>query len=67
MGEDLVAAALVELAAAVRAEHCEDAGPGPQLEAERLLVELGLADTRWRDLFRTAVAQAAGSLDGIPG
>ena len=67
MGEDLVASALVELAAAVRAEECEGAAPGPGLEAERLLVELGLADTRWRELFRTAVAQAAGSLDGIPG
>ena len=67
-GEDLVAVALVELAAAVRAEACEGAPTEPDdLRGGSLLEELGLADTRWRDLFAGAVDRAAGSLDGVPG
>ena len=71
LGEDLIAVALVQLAAGVRAEACGTDDGGAGADGERLLVELGLTETRWRDLFRTAVVhaagRAAGSLDGVPG
>jgi class 3 adenylate cyclase/tetratricopeptide (TPR) repeat protein len=70
-GEDLVAVALVQLADDVRTRVVGGVPGDPGLVSERLLEELGLGDTRWSDLFRTAVRHAAdrsaGSLDGVPG
>ncbi len=64
-GEDRVAAALVALAAAVRAEAA-GGGPGElRAEAEAALSAIGLSDTRWRDLFRRACGHAAGPA-GVP-
>jgi hypothetical protein len=59
VGEDQVAVALVALAAAVRAEALGHTDGSEQFESDRLLGELGLADTRWRDLFRRAAGHAA--------
>jgi class 3 adenylate cyclase/tetratricopeptide (TPR) repeat protein len=57
-GEDVVATAVVALAAATRAEALGITGPGAA-EADRLLQAIGLGDTRWRDLFRRAVGHAS--------
>ena len=59
VGEDQVAVALVALAGAVRAEARGRTGGAEHAESDRLLGELGLGDTRWRDLFRRAVGHAA--------
>lgn len=63
VGEDAVAAALVALAAAVRAEARDvgvddDRAAAERAEADRALGALGLGDTRWRDLFRRVAGRA---------
>lgn len=49
--EDRVAEALVALATTVRAEALGTADPDEVAEADELLAELGMVDTRWRPLF----------------
>ena len=64
--EDVVTAALVDLATRIRA----DAVTGPdRAETERIdreLDALGIADTRWRDVYVTAVERAADRRSGPP-
>jgi tetratricopeptide (TPR) repeat protein len=60
LGEDVLTGALVVLAAATRAEAVGGDGT-EQAEADRALAAIGLADTRWRDLFRRIVGHAVRS------